>query len=289
VPPKWGRGFAAHTMKKEESGRPGKPLERAELDASPPSDIHSSRRPLQNVTGPVMSETPPALSRSVEDYLKAIYSLEEQGDAASTSAIARALAVQPGSVSGMVKRLAESGFVEHERYRGARLTDEGRREALRIIRRHRILETYLSERLGFSWDDVHEEAERLEHAASDRLIDRMATALKNPSHDPHGAPIPTRAGLVESTTRLTLAETEAGIKVRIRAVQDDDSERLRYMEARGLLPGVLVTVDQHAPFNGPVSVRVGDPPGAKQTVGHELARRIRVSPADETEEQDEEA
>lgn len=236
-----------------------------------------------------MSETPPSLSRSVEDYLKAIYALEEQGDAASTSAIAQALDVQPGSVSGMVKRLAESGFVQHERYRGARLTHQGRREALRIIRRHRILETYLSERLGFSWDDVHEEAERLEHAASDRLIDRMATALQNPSHDPHGAPIPTRAGLVETTTRVTLAEIEAGAQVRIRAVQDDDSERLRYMEARGLLPGVLLTVEQQAPFNGPVSIRVGDPPGVSQTVGHELARRIRVTPTTETDEADDEA
>ncbi len=223
-----------------------------------------------------MSETPPSLSRSVEDYLKVIYSLEEQGSAASTSAIAQALDVQPGSVSGMVKRLAGSGYVEHERYRGARLTPRGRREALRIVRRHRVLETYLSQRLGYSWDDVHEEAERLEHAASDDLIDRMAAALENPSHDPHGAPIPTRAGRVETTERTTLADVDVGSRVRIRAVRDDDSERLRYMESRGLLPGVLLTVEKQAPFNGPVSVRVGEPPGALETVGQELARRIRV-------------
>lgn len=223
-----------------------------------------------------MTSDAPLLSRSVEDYLKAIYSLAERGDAASTSAIAEALAVQPASVSGMVKRLAESGFVEHERYRGARLTEVGEREALRIIRRHRILETYLVQRLEYSWDDVHEEAERLEHAASDDLIDRMAGALENPSHDPHGAPIPTRSGRVESTSRTTLAEVEAGSRVRIRAVRDDDPERLRYMEARGLLPGVLLTVESRAPFNGPVSVRVGEPAGVVQTIGHELARRIRV-------------
>lgn len=221
------------------------------------------------------------LSRSVEDYLKVIYSLEERGDQASTSAIAQALEVQPASVSGMVKRLAQSGYVKHERYRGARLTDRGEKEALRIIRRHRVLETYLAQRLGYSWEDVHEEAERLEHAASDELIDRMAGALENPSHDPHGAPIPTRSGVIESTSRTTLAEVESGRKVRIRAVRDDDPERLRYMEARGLLPGVLLTVEGRAPFNGPVSVRVGEPAGVVQTVGYELARRIRVSDLNE--------
>jgi DtxR family transcriptional regulator, Mn-dependent transcriptional regulator len=235
-----------------------------------------------------MPETPPSLSRSVEDYLKAIYSLQEQGDVASTSAIAQLLDVQPGSVSGMVKRLAEAGYVEHERYRGARLTELGEREALRIIRRHRVLETYLNQRLGYSWDDVHAEAERLEHAASDELIDRMASALEHPSHDPHGAPIPTRAGDVESTSRMTLAEAEPGDQVRIRAVQDDDSERLRYMEARGLLPGVILTVEQRAPFNGPVSVRVGEPAGVPQTIGFDLARRIRVAELSENEEEGEE-
>lgn len=216
------------------------------------------------------------LSRSVEDYLKVIYSLLEQGESASTSAIAQALDVQPASVSGMVKRLAESGFVEHERYRGARLTESGIREALRIIRRHRVIETYLSQRLGYSWDDVHDEAERLEHAASDDLIDRMAAALEHPSHDPHGSPIPTRTGDVESTSRLTLSEVEPGQHVTIRAVRDDDSERLRYMEARGLLPGVRLKVEQRAPFNGPVSVRIGDRSEVVQTIGFELARRIRV-------------
>jgi DtxR family Mn-dependent transcriptional regulator len=136
------------------------------------------------------------LSRSVEDYLKAIYGLCESGDAASTSAIADALDIQPASVTGMVKRLAESGLLEHVPYRGVRLTSSGTREALRVLRRHRILETYLCERLGFSWEDVHGEAERLEHAASDVLIEKMAAALEFPSHDPHGAPIPTRTGPV---------------------------------------------------------------------------------------------
>ena len=132
------------------------------------------------------------LSRSVEDYLKAIYGLSEAGDAASTSAIAEALDVQPASVTGMVKRLADSELVEHVPYKGVRLTEQGVRDALRVLRRHRILETYLCERLAYTWDDVHEEAERLEHAASEELIEKMAAALGFPSHDPHGAPIPTR-------------------------------------------------------------------------------------------------
>ena len=223
-----------------------------------------------------MADVPPNLSRSVEDYLKAIYSLSEKGSAASTSEIAGALDVQPASVSGMVKRLAEAGYVEHLPYRGVRLSPEGTREALRIIRRHRVLETYLSQRLGYSWDDVHAEAERLEHAASDELIDRMAAALEDPSHDPHGAPIPTRSGDVESIDDPTLAEVHPGDRVRIRAVRDDDPERLRYMEARGLLPGALLHIDATDPFDGPITLRVGRDPDA-HTIGHELAALIRVS------------
>jgi len=132
-----------------------------------------------------------ALSRSVEDYLKAIYGISENGEPATTSAIAEALDIQPASVTGMVKKLAESGLLEHVPYKGVMLTGPGTLEALRVLRRHRILETYLCERLGFSWDDVHDEAERLEHSASDQLIEQMSKALGFPSHDPHGAPIPT--------------------------------------------------------------------------------------------------
>ncbi len=227
-----------------------------------------------------MADEHPNLSRSVEDYLKAIYSLSQKGEAASTSEIAGALEVQPASVSGMVKRLAEAGYVEHLPYRGVRLSAEGTREALRIIRRHRVLETYLSQRLGYSWEDVHAEAERLEHAASDELIDRMASALEDPSHDPHGAPIPTRAGDVEAIDHPTLAEVQAGDRVRIRAVRDDDPERLRYMEARGLLPGVLLHIDSTAPFDGPITLRVGEEAAASQTIGHELAALIRVAVVD---------
>jgi len=216
------------------------------------------------------------LSRSVEDYLKAVYALTERGEPASTSALAEALDIQPASVTGMIKRLDESGFVEHVPYRGVRLTEVGSREALRIIRRHRVLETYLSKRLGYSWDDVHHEAERLEHAASDELIDRMAASLEDPSHDPHGAPIPTSSGEIEHTDFSSLADTAENATVEIKAVQDEDSERLRYMETIGLRPGVLVTVVARAPFNGPLTVAVDGQGASDEVIGHDLARRIFV-------------
>jgi DtxR family Mn-dependent transcriptional regulator len=224
-----------------------------------------------------MSDPVEKLSRSVEDYLKAIFALTERGDPASTSAVAESLDVQPASVTGMVKRLAESGLTEHVPYRGVRLTDRGHREALRIIRRHRILETYLVERLGYAWDDVHAEAERLEHAASDLLIEHMATALEDPRHDPHGAPIPTSAGEIEATDFATLADVALGQEVRIRAVADEDPERLRTMEARGLLPGVRLSVEEREPRGGPVTIEVGGAGGPRHVVGRELASRIFVT------------
>jgi len=230
-----------------------------------------------------MGEESPRLSPSVEDYLKAIYSITERDRTASTSELAELLGVQPASVSGMVKRLAEQELVEHVPYRGVRLTERGSREALRILRRHRVIETYLNVRLGYSWEDVHREAERLEHAASDTLIDRMAAALEHPQHDPHGAPIPTRAGEIEDTDSATLADADPGDVLYIRAVRDDDSERLRYMEALGLLPGVRVTLEEREPYEGPLTVQVGGTGGPREVVGRELARRIYVVSSGEGE------
>lgn len=218
----------------------------------------------------------PALSRSVEDYLKAIYGLSERGEPASTSAIAEALAVQPASVTGMVKRMAESGLLEHAPYRGARLTQRGQREALKVLRRHRVIESYLCERLGFTWDDVHEEAERLEHAASDSLVERMAAALQFPSHDPHGAPIPTSGGEIEETDSVTLAEARSGVDLRVRAVRDEDPTRLRSIEAKGLIPGARLRVEEAQAASDHVSVHVGGEQGSVQTVRRDLAERIYV-------------
>lgn len=218
------------------------------------------------------------LSRSVEDYLKAIYGLCETGDAASTNAIAEALDIQPASVTGMVKRLAEAGLVEYLPYRGVRLTARGAREALKVLRRHRILETYLCERLAYSWDDVHGEAERLEHAASDALIEKMAAALEFPLHDPHGAPIPTRAGDIESTDPATLADAQPGDRVRIRAVRDEHSAHLRSMAAVGLVPGARVLVTETQGVEGAVEVSLGAKQEETRSVHDELARQIYVVP-----------
>ena len=220
------------------------------------------------------------LSRSVEDYLKAIYGLSEAGDAASTSAIAEALDVQPASVTGMVKRLADSGLVEHIPYKGVRLTEQGVRDALRVLRRHRILETYLCERLAYAWDDVHEEAERLEHAASEELIEKMAAALGFPSHDPHGAPIPTRGGDIESADLSTLADARPGDRVRIRAVRDQDSADLRSMAEEGLVPGARVLVRHGQRVDGTVEISLHDGGGDLRSVQADLARQIYVVPDD---------
>ena len=150
------------------------------------------------------------LTRSVEDYLKAIYRLSPQGRAASTSEIAQRLELSPASVSGMVKRLSEQGLLEHVPYKGVQLTPEGRRAALRMLRRHRLIEAYLVAFLGYTWDTVHDEAERLEHAVSDTLVDRMAAVLGHPTVDPHGDPIPTSEGDIIELASIPLAEVPAG-------------------------------------------------------------------------------
>ena len=224
-----------------------------------------------------MAEDASGLSRSVEDYLKVIYSLCDSGRVASTSAIAEGLEVQPASVTGMVKRLAESGFLEHVPYRGVQLTDAGTREALRILRRHRILETYLTERLGYRWEDVHGEAERLEHAASDRLIERMAAALENPSHDPHGAPIPTPSGEIETTDSFTLVELSPGVEAQVRAIRDDYAEGLKVAAAAGLLPGTGVVVVRRD-LQKSVVVVVAESGIGEREVPFDVAQRVYVVP-----------
>ncbi len=213
-------------------------------------------------------------SRSTEDYLKTIYSLEADGGTAQTSAIAEALEVAPPSVSGMVKRLSESGLLEHVPYRGVQLTKAGRRAALRMVRRHRILETYLTSKLGYDWDSVHEEAERLEHAVSDELIERMAMALGNPAYDPHGAPIPTVDGDIEEPDLIPLSELELDAVAEFRMVSDKDSERLRYLASLGLRPGVRFVTVGKQPFRGPLTIRLHGTTPRDQVVGFELAQSL---------------
>ncbi|HYC52400.1 MAG TPA: metal-dependent transcriptional regulator [Gemmatimonadaceae bacterium] len=224
---------------------------------------------------PSRASKAPELTGPVEDYLKAIYELERTGQAAETNAIAKALSIAPASVSGMVRRLAEQGLISHERYRGARLTAAGRRAALKTLRRHRVIEAYLTTALGYSWDRVHDEAERLEHAASDELIDRMAAAIGEPETDPHGAPIPTREGTLRERSLVTLASLEPGNAARVERVSDRNAERLRYLAELGIVPGIVVQVVAREPFGGPIALRVADLP---RTIGPELASQILVAP-----------
>jgi DtxR family transcriptional regulator, Mn-dependent transcriptional regulator len=220
------------------------------------------------------ADQPPALTEPVEDYLKAIYELERRHGAAATTDVAQALAVAPASVTGMIRRLAAQGFLDHVPYKGVQLTPIGRRAALRTIRRHRILETYLTRVLGYPWDRVHDEAERLEHAASDELIACMATALGHPTEDPHGAPIPTADGEVDERRHRTLADLAVGETARmVRVVSDKDSALLRYLAEIALQPGAEVTLVARAPFEGPMTLRVG---GAEPVVGPNLAAQVLV-------------
>lgn len=219
----------------------------------------------------------PPLTGPVEDYLKAIYDLGRDARPATTNEIAERLAISPASVSGMVRRLAEQGLITHEPYRGVRLTQDGRRAALRTLRRHRILECYLTEVLGYSWDRVHDEAEQLEHAASEELIERMADALGDPLHDPHGAPIPSREGVVEETTRRTIADAVSGERLRVRQVMDEDGERLRYLAELGIRPGSVIRILDRAPFEGPITLWVDNPAGGvTRAVGPALAAQVFV-------------
>jgi len=218
---------------------------------------------------------PPELTASVEDYLKAIYELERAGRPAATSELAVHLGVAPASVTGMVRRLADLGLLTHERYRGARLTARGRRAALRTLRRHRVIEAYLVRALGYRWDEVDPEAERLEHAATDELVDRMATAIGEPTSDPHGAPIPSRDGAVDEARYRTLADLDVGVAAEVMQVSDDDPSLLRYLADLAITPGSTVSVVERAPFGGPITLRIG---GTTRAVGPALAERVLVRP-----------
>ena len=212
-------------------------------------------------------------STAVEDYLKTIYSLSRREEAASTSAIAERLGVAPGSVTGMVKRLAELGLVEHVPYYGARLTELGEQQAVRLIRRHRVLELFLVDVLRYTWDRVHEEADRLEHAATDELIDRMASVLGEPALDPHGAPIPASVGRFVEWHYPKLGELQVGTRGVLRRVEDENPEALRYLAQMQLVPGAEVELLERAPFGGPLKLQVG---GQERFLGVELAQSLEV-------------
>jgi DtxR family transcriptional regulator, Mn-dependent transcriptional regulator len=218
------------------------------------------------------------ITPAVEDYLKAIYQLEqEEPEAGSVTGqrIAERLGVASPSVTNMIKRLSELGLVEHERYRGVELSDTGERIALEVVRHHRLLERYLVEALGYGWDEVHDEAERLEHHISEALEARMAAALGDPTVDPHGDPIPHLDGSVAGADTRPLLDLTAGDAVVVHRVSDQDPKRLRYLEQLGLRPGASVRLLEILPFDGPLRLQVA---GAEQVIGRSLAATVQVGP-----------
>lgn len=213
------------------------------------------------------------LSESVQDYLKTIYSLNHENERATTNALAARLNVTAASVTGMLKKLAELRLVHYEPYQGATLTPAGEKIALEVIRHHRLLELYLIEAMGYSWDQVHGEAERLEHAISEEFEDRISQLLGHPTVDPHGDPIPTKSGEIAASSRSTLDAADSGSTVRIERVRDEDPALLRLVAELGLTPQTLVTVGERAE-DASLVVYLGD--GAARRVSREVARSIFV-------------
>jgi DtxR family Mn-dependent transcriptional regulator len=207
------------------------------------------------------------ITPAIEDYLKAIYFLQQHRDVVTTSMLGELRGFKPGSVTGMIKKLAEMNLVAHTPYQGVQLTEAGKKIALEVIRHHRLIELYLVEALGYSWDEVHEEAERLEHHISEKLEARIAAHLGQPDFDPHGDPIPSLEGKLPDSASLCLADLPVGAKGRVARVQDQDADRLRYLADLGLVPGALVEIIASAPFDGPLSVRIG-------SAAHALDRRM---------------
>src|SRR5262244_2133567 len=213
------------------------------------------------------------LTAAVQDYAKAIYTLEERDGSASTNDLAALLEVRPGSVSGMLRKLSALGLVEHERYRGVRLTERGRRVALEVIRHHRLVELFLVESLGMTWDEVHAEAEVLEHALSEELEELIAAKLGDPTVDPHGDPIPSRELKLAETAAPALAEREPGETATFVRISDTEPEMLRFLGERGIVPGASLELVERQPFDGPLFVRVGK---KVHVLGSTLARAMRV-------------
>ena len=198
-----------------------------------------------------------SLTQSQEDYLKALYQLRRDGRPVTTSELAVRLTVSAASATEMLGKLATVGLVDHDRYRGASLTGAGEAVALEMIRHHRLLEIFLSRALGYSWDEVHEEAERLEHHISERLEERIFDSLGRPDLDPHGDPIPTLEGEMPDVQYRTLAECREGEVLEVRRVSDRDPGKLRALELLGFQLGEPVTVLKESLYEGPIVVRVG--------------------------------
>lgn len=213
------------------------------------------------------------LSEAIQDYLKEIYKLQAEGGRVGTSALAERLGVEPPSATSMLKKLTALGLARHEPYRGATLTAAGERVAIEVIRHHRLLEMYLAETLGLPLDEVHAEADRLEHALSEELEARIDESLGFPTHDPHGDPIPDAGLNIEPSELRPLSSLEPGEQATIRRVPDRDPELLRYLRGVFLVPGKRVTVRASAPFGGPLTISVGR---TRHAISRDVAALIGV-------------
>ncbi|MBO0782803.1 MAG: metal-dependent transcriptional regulator [Ktedonobacteraceae bacterium] len=217
------------------------------------------------------------LSPRISDCLKVIYTMQERGQKVSTSAVSERLGVSDATVTMLFKDFAAAGWVEHVPYRGVRLTELGARKAVEVIRHHRLLELYLARELGYSWDKVHEEADKLEHVISEEFEDKLDELLGYPTADPHGDPIPSKEGVFPARAGCSLLTLQAGQSAHILRVNDQDAEKLRYLGQLGLYPDVRVEMIEQAPFGGPLHILVGDAPNqVERVLGAELAGHILV-------------
>lgn len=220
------------------------------------------------------------LTSTVEDYLKVVWFFEELGaEKITTKALAERLGVTAATVSVTVRRLTEQGLLIHPRFGGITLSETGRQHALRVVRRHRLIETFLVQSLDYRWDEVHAEAEVLEHVVSDRFVERIDELLGHPERDPHGDPIPTPAGELRRDESLPLVEAAAPGRARVVRISDDDSELLRYFAERGLVPGALIELEESDPYADGVTVRIAEASPDRFTLGTAAARSVRVTPA----------
>lgn len=215
-------------------------------------------------------------SASVQNYLKAIYQLQEKCETVTTTALAQHLDISAASATNMIKKMARLKLVRHSPYHGVELTTAGEKMALEVIRHHRLIELFLAEALGVPWEAVHAEAEKIEHVISEDLEDRIANFLGDPLHDPHGDPIPTKGGQVENPMYQSLLDIGAGHSAVIRRVSDQNPEHLKHFFKLGLVPDATVDVLQREPFEGPLRVRVSS--GHEHTLDETLARSIWVAP-----------
>jgi len=220
-----------------------------------------------------MVESGKELTSAVEDYLKSVYALEVEGQRATTSALAERMGVSAPSATAMMKRLDELGLVERAPYHGVTLTDRGRLCALEVLRHHRLLELYLADSLGMSLDEVHAEADRLEHVLSENLEARIDAALGYPTHDPHGDPIPDSALRIPASTSRSLADLDLGDTATVARVPDGDAALLRYLAEIAIVPGQELELTKAAPFGGPLTVRTGT---GEHAIARELAAAVGI-------------